>query len=146
MYHPVLPYWTGGKLLFPLCRTFAEERPTDPQYRCCHSDPQRRFTGTWVSCKLNKALDGGYKLDQVYEVWHFLQQNTDLFRRYIDTFLKIKQESSGFPPQRETQEEKEKYIQEIRVFQHRKESCAKDHCQIIFELFMGKISSATTTA
>lgn len=27
LYHPVLPYRTGGKLLFPLCRTCAEERP-----------------------------------------------------------------------------------------------------------------------
>ena len=49
----------------------------------------------------------------MYEVWHFPRQSTDLFRRYIDTFLKIKQESSGFPQQCETEEEKEKYIQEI---------------------------------
>ena len=33
MFHPVLPYRTGGKILFPLCRTCAEERPTDPHYR-----------------------------------------------------------------------------------------------------------------
>ena len=104
LYHPVLPYRTGGKLLLPLCRTCAEERPTDPYYRCCHSDAQRRFTGTWVTCKLNKALDCGYKLDKVYEVWHFPQQSTDLFRRYIDIFLKIKQEASGFTPECETEE------------------------------------------
>jgi hypothetical protein len=26
LYHPVLPYMTGGKLMFPLCRTCAEQR------------------------------------------------------------------------------------------------------------------------
>ena len=45
----------------------------------------------------------------MYEVWHFPRQSTYLFRRYIDTFFKIKQEASGFP----LQCEKEKYIQEI---------------------------------
>ena len=89
----VVPHLCGG----------ASHGPSLPS---CHSDPQRRFTGTCVSCELNKALDGDYKLDKVYEVCHFPQQNTDLFRRYIDTFLKIKQEASGFPPHCETQEEK----------------------------------------
>nr|XP_022300672.1 uncharacterized protein LOC111108881 [Crassostrea virginica] len=113
LYHPVLPYRTGGKLLFPLCRNCAEERPTDPHYRCNHSDAQRRFTGTWITCELNKALDCGYRLDKVYEEWHFPQHSTELFSRYIDTFLKIKQEASEFPPQCETEEEKQNYIQEI---------------------------------
>ncbi|XP_022298821.2 uncharacterized protein LOC111107766 [Crassostrea virginica] len=113
LYHPVLPYRTGGKLLFPLCRTCAEERPTDPHYRCNHTNAQRRFTGTWITCELIKALDCGYQLDRVYEVWHFSQQSSELFSRYIDTFLKIKQEASGFPPECQTEEEKQNYIQEI---------------------------------
>ena len=46
-------------------------------------------------------------------MWHFPKHSTDLFRRYINTFLKIKQEASGFPPQCETEEEKQNYIQEI---------------------------------
>nr|XP_022294902.1 uncharacterized protein LOC111105016 [Crassostrea virginica] len=98
LYHPVLPYRTGGKLLFPLCRTCAEERPTDPHYRCNHTHAQRRFTGTWVTCELNKALDCGYQLDKVYEVWHFPQQSKELFTQYIDTFLKIKKKRLDFPP------------------------------------------------
>ncbi|XP_022301108.2 uncharacterized protein LOC111109319 [Crassostrea virginica] len=113
LYHPVLPYRTGGKLLFPLCRTCAEERPTDPHYRCNHTHAQRRFTGTWITCELIKALDCGYQLDRVYEVWHFPQQSSELFSRFIDTFLKIKQEASGFPPESQTEEEKQNYIQEI---------------------------------
>ena len=113
LYHPVLPYRTGGNLLFPLCRNCAEERPTDPDYRCSHSETQRRFTGTWVTSVLIKALDCGYRMDKIYEVWHFPRHSTELFTRYIDTFLKIKQEASGFPPQCETEEQKQSYIQEI---------------------------------
>ena len=43
----------------------------------------------------------------------FPQHSTELFSRYIDTFLKIKQEASGFPPECQTEEEKQNYIQEI---------------------------------
>ena len=113
LFHPVLPYRTGGKLLFPLCHTCAEERPVDPHYRCTHEDSQRRFTGTWVSAELHKALDCGYQIDKVYEVWHFPGHSSDLFRRYIDTFLKIKQEASGFPPDCQTEEQKQSYVEDI---------------------------------
>ena len=34
---------------------------------------------------------------RVHEVWHFPNQRTDLFEGYINTFLKIKQEASGWP-------------------------------------------------
>jgi hypothetical protein len=55
----------------------------------------------------------GYRLDQIYEVWHFPQTSQNLFRSYIDTFLKIKQEASGFPDGCETPEQQQDYIQEI---------------------------------
>lgn len=54
------------------------------------------------------------------EVWHF-EDSTQydpetkkggLFASYINTFLKVKQESSGWPDGVETEEEKEKYIKE----------------------------------
>ncbi|XP_056000351.1 uncharacterized protein LOC130048117 [Ostrea edulis] len=73
LYHPVLPYKTGGKLLFPLCRTCAEHRNLGPDDRCRHTDSS-----------------------------------------YIDTFLKIKQEASGFPDECQTPEQKQEYISEIR--------------------------------
>jgi hypothetical protein len=66
-----------------------------------------------VTSELHKALEMGYRLDQIYEVWHFPQTSQDLFRSYIDTFLKIKQEASGFPDGCETPEQQQEYIQEI---------------------------------
>lgn len=86
LYHPVLPYRTGGKLLFPLCRTCAKQRLT---------------------------LEVGYQIDHIYEIWHFPQSSETLFKAYIDTFLKIKQEASGFPPDCVSKEQKQAYIHDI---------------------------------
>ena len=38
LYHPVLPYRTHGKLMFPLCRTCADTLQQEP---CCHNDSER---------------------------------------------------------------------------------------------------------
>lgn len=114
LYHPVLPYRTGGKLLFPLCRTCAKQRlALDPEYRCQHSDSDRCLTGTWVTTELQKAVDMGYQIDHIYEIWHFPQSSQTLFKAYIDTFLKIKQEASGFPLDCESKEQKQAYIHDI---------------------------------
>ncbi|XP_061196432.1 uncharacterized protein LOC133204707 [Saccostrea echinata] len=113
LYHPVLPYRTGGKLLFPLCRTCAERQDSTSKHRCQHADQERSLTGTWVTTELHKALDMGYTLERIYEVWHFSESSRDLFRSYIDTFLKIKQEASGFPPDCQTEEQKLDYIRKV---------------------------------
>jgi hypothetical protein len=68
LYHPVLPYKTGGKLLCPLCRNCAEQRDLGRDDRCQHTDSERRLTGTWVTSELQKALELGYRLDQIYEM------------------------------------------------------------------------------
>ena len=71
--HPVLPQSCGQKLVYPLCRSCAKK--TDPHMRCTHlREEDRSFTGTWVTFKLFAALDRGYKILDVYEVWHFLRQ------------------------------------------------------------------------
>ncbi|XP_062614858.1 uncharacterized protein LOC134276633 [Saccostrea cucullata] len=113
LFHPVLPYRTGGKLLFPLCRTCAQQQDSTSQHPCQHTDRERSLTGTWVTTELHKALDMGYTLEQTYEVWHFKESSQDLFKDYIDTFLKIKQEASGFPSECKTSEQEQDYIREV---------------------------------
>ncbi|XP_062615872.1 uncharacterized protein LOC134277560 [Saccostrea cucullata] len=113
LFHPVLPYRTGGKLLFPLCRTCAQQQDSTSQHPCQHADRERSLTGTLVTCELHKALDMGYTLEQTYEVWHFKERSQDLFKDYIDTFLKIKQEASGFPSECKTSEQEQDYIREV---------------------------------
>ena len=61
---------------------------------------------------MEKALEKGYKVLQLYEVWHFKNKSDQLFRQYIDTFLKLKQEASGWPSWIRNEADKDRYIQE----------------------------------
>ncbi|CAB3979898.1 Hypothetical predicted protein [Paramuricea clavata] len=38
---------------------------------CRHSDAERTLHGTWVTLELEKALEKGYKLVRIDEVWHW---------------------------------------------------------------------------
>ncbi|XP_033756183.1 probable DNA polymerase [Pecten maximus] len=118
LFIPVLPYRSNGKLLFPLCRTCAEDSSTA---KCCHGDQKRAITGTWVTDELKTAIRKGYRLLETYEVWHFesiSQYDTVLktggvFTEYVNTFLKLKQEASGWPNWCKTDHDKVKYINDF---------------------------------
>ena len=101
LYHPVLPYRCKGKLVFPLCRTCTETQIklslNERTHYCSHEDHERTLTGTWCTPELMEAKDKGYTILKLYEVWHFPKSSTQLFRTYVDTFLKLKQEASGWP-------------------------------------------------
>ncbi|XP_070167752.1 uncharacterized protein [Polyergus mexicanus] len=98
LFHPVLPYRAQGKLLFALCRSCCE---TLSQTDCTHNDAkEREFEGTWVSCELRKAVEKGYHVTAVSEIWQYKISQFDhttrqggLFAEYINTFLQLKQEA-----------------------------------------------------
>jgi hypothetical protein len=48
----------------------------------------------------------------MHEVWHFPETSDKLFKDYVNTFLKIKQESSGYPKNCVTEEQKQQYVDE----------------------------------
>ena len=101
--------------MFHLCKTCAE---TAQQTPCRHTDEDRSFIGTWVTDEVKKAVEMGYMIAKVYEVWHFDQvsqydpksKKGGLFTKYVNTFLKIKQEASGWPKWCQTKADKNKYI------------------------------------
>ncbi|KAL6433562.1 hypothetical protein ACFW04_006565 [Cataglyphis niger] len=101
LFYPVLPYRVKGKLLFALCRSCRE---TFSQTSCTHENAsEREFKGTWVSCELRKALEKDYLVTAVSEIWQYNVSQFDratrrdgLFAEYINTFLKLKQEASGW--------------------------------------------------
>ena len=101
LYHPVLPVRHEGKLTFPLCSQCVIEEQARPMLDrsaiCPHTDHQRVLRGTWCTPELEKALEVGYTLIKIHEVWHFPNRRTGLFKAYVDTWLKIKQESAGWP-------------------------------------------------
>ena len=102
LYHPVLPYVSGGKLKFPLCRTCADAESINV---CRCTDARRAITGTWCTPEIAKAIEKGYVISKIYEVYHWptttkydpVSRTGCLFAEYIDTFLKLKQEASGWP-------------------------------------------------
>jgi len=114
-FHPVLPCKVNNKLLFHLCRSCAETQQQEP---CYHTNEERALTGTWVTDEVKKALEKGYELVKMYEVWHFKdisQYDPDtkmggLFTEYVNTFLKLKQEASGWPKWCKTEQDKQDYI------------------------------------
>nr|XP_054749769.1 uncharacterized protein LOC129255439 [Lytechinus pictus] len=105
LYHPVIPYRPPGpssKLMFALCRTCATEKQQTP---CTHTEKERMMEGTWVTDEVKLALSKGYTMGKIFEVWHFSEttqydpesKTGGLFSGYINTFLKVKQEASGWP-------------------------------------------------
>ena len=44
-----------------------------------------------------KAVEKGYQIIHIYEVWHLPETQTGLFANYVNTWLKIKEEASGWP-------------------------------------------------
>ena len=120
LYHPVLPYRHDDKLLFPLCAACVEQempkRPLQRTSQCVHTDRQRVLTETWCTPELEKAVELGYQVQYIYEVWHFDETCEGLFRDYVNTWLKIKQEASGWPKDDMSEEAKQDYIQ--KYFEH----------------------------
>ena len=114
LYFPVLPARINGKLLFALCKTCAFNRLDE----CNHSDEDKALEGTWCTLELNEAVNQGYKITKIYEVWHFestskYNKNTKsggIFTSYINMFLKGKQEASGYPKDVVTDQDKQRYI------------------------------------
>lgn len=69
LYFPVLPERSKtGKVLFHL----------------------NRMIGTWTSCELQKAVQMGYQILDIFEQHHYPQKSNTLFKEYNDTFFEIK--------------------------------------------------------
>ena len=116
LFHPVLPVRYGEKLTFPLCASCVKEEQEKPLLQrvhyCTHTDVERTLRGTWCTPEIEKAVEKGYIVKNIHEVWHFPpnQRQTGLFANYVNTWLKTKQESSGWPSWCETLEQKREYI------------------------------------
>jgi len=73
------------------CRECYNERNAD----CTHAHSERAITGLWTTAEMEKAQEKGYKIVKIYDVWHFQQSSTELWKEYIRKFLKIKLETSS---------------------------------------------------
>lgn len=115
---PVLPSKVNGKLIFGLCRECMAISNSEP---CTHSDELRTIEGSYAICEIAKALECGYKLIQIYEIWKYAKTQFNktkreggVFAEYIDKFLKLKQEASGYPSRVESEDDKDAFVQELK--------------------------------
>ena len=155
LFHPVLPVRHGGKLTFPLCMACVRtEQPKDMferSARCHHANQDRQLQGTWCTPELEKAVELGYQLIRIHEVWHFPpnQRKTGLFADYVNTWLKIKQESAGWPRWCQTDEQKQQYLQQyqeregITLEQVEKNPGRKQVAKLMLNSFWGKFGERT---
>jgi hypothetical protein len=63
---------------------------------CSHSDNERAITGPWTTIEVAKALELRFRIIEIYEVSHFKQSSTELWKSYIKKSFKIKLETSPF--------------------------------------------------
>ena len=70
--------------------------------------------GTWCTPEIEKAVEKGYRVIKIHEVWHFSQQRDGLFQDYVNTWLKLKQEAAGWPRRCDTEEKKQQYLMQYR--------------------------------
>ena len=100
LFHPVLPYRHAGKLTFPLCASCVAKEMSKPFLEhtpiCTHTDSERQLVGTSCTPELLKAIEKGYTVVCIHEVWHFPTTPRGLFKDYVNTWLKIKEEASGW--------------------------------------------------
>ena len=118
VFFPVLPVKINGKLMFPLCVKCAREEGMGKICTC--SDIERSISGTWCTPELNVALGVGYKILEIQEVliWEKNEKincetgRGGLFTEYINMFLKIKTQASGYPSAVRDEKGKKDYIEE----------------------------------
>lgn len=86
---------------------------------CACSDANRALTGTYCTPELLKAVEKGYKILKIYEVYHWSESTQydsvtktgGLFAPYMNKFLKIKQEASERPDWIKTKDDHAQYIE-----------------------------------
>lgn len=72
---PILPEKKNGKLMFDLTKKIAK---------------------TWTIKEVLLAQKYGYKITKIYDVLHFPERRSDLFREYVLTFYKLKLQATGW--------------------------------------------------
>jgi hypothetical protein len=114
LFLPVLPMRVNKqdpRLLFMLCAKCAYVHSSSKKHpvvngviKCHHNEADRAWTSTMTSIELRAALAEGYKITRCYRIWKY-NEFDNLFKEYVQTFMKMKIESSGFPSNVQTTEE-----------------------------------------
>jgi len=85
---------------------------------CVHEKiAERAITATWVIDEVRLTVQKGYEIVEIIQVYEYAVTQYDprtgwgdLFVKYIDTFLKLNSEASGYPACVRTPEDEDRYI------------------------------------
>ena len=80
-------------------------------------DNRDKSKAGYTSMEIMKAINLGYIITRVYKVWHWKTTARGFggSADYMDAFLKLKQESSGWPEDAKTEDERSAYINEYKL-------------------------------
>ena len=90
LYAPFLGYRAKSilsgtyEVIYGLCRTCMDERNLQ---LCNHSECEREIIGTWTSCEIQHALELGYKITKMIDVWEYDSKSNKLFTDFITPFM-----------------------------------------------------------
>ncbi|KAL3088910.1 hypothetical protein niasHT_028686 [Heterodera trifolii] len=105
---PLLGYRTkDGRFTFPLCAWCADRRQQRP---CRHGDDKRSWVTAYTHVELNKALQLGYVVTDLFEVWDYDEWDGTLFSSYVNTFVGLKVQATGWPDACETVEQRQAFM------------------------------------
>lgn len=93
LFHPVLPVKINGKLMYPLCYACAKSYNNEV---CRHKDEKRGWVGTFVADEFRIAVELGYRVGKVYEIWEY-ETVDGYFAAFVKHFEIEKLYASGFP-------------------------------------------------
>ncbi|KAL3091471.1 hypothetical protein niasHS_004876 [Heterodera schachtii] len=108
---PLLGYRTkDGRFTFPLCAWCADRRQQRP---CRHDDDKRSWVTAYTHVELNKALQLGYVVTDLFEVWDYEEWDGTLFSSYVNTFVGLKVQATGWPEGCVTDEQQKAFVDEF---------------------------------
>lgn len=90
---PLLSVHCYKEMVFPLCMRCSETESK----MCDHEADARCLIGTWTMVEIRNAIELVYRVVTMYQLWSWKNCSDGVYKKYIDTFLNIKQESSGYP-------------------------------------------------
>ncbi|KAL3076975.1 hypothetical protein niasHT_031232 [Heterodera trifolii] len=108
---PLLGYRTKDeRFTFPLCGVCADRRQQRP---CRHDDDKRSWVCAYTHVELNKALQLGYVVTDLFEVWDYAEWDDTLFSSYVNSFVGLKVQASGWPEGCDTEEQRQAFVAEF---------------------------------
>ena len=105
------------QILFSLCHTCAEN---EHKGNCTCPPHSRALIHTWCTTELTLTINTGYVILEIYEVLYWPSNEEidgstgrgGLFTEYINMFLRIKTQASGYPNNICTLKQRQEYVEE----------------------------------